>query len=835
MTRLIKARGVALAFCLLCLLLIAGSVPAQSTLQITGIEVNQVLGIQKDGNQNFVAGKHTIVRAFLNGAVTVDPNQTMVKVSRNKQYVFTIKPKTTTEAVSTVDFQCSSLQTCDSWKAGTYNFEVTVNGTAYGNNAAYAFITGKALRILAIAVKANYGSKGIVSVTGNEWKKMGTFMQNVYPLAEKDLKWTIHPTVFDASAAQYNLEKSDWSGCNNLNKALTNLIPASCATTPSAAGCYDFVVGIINNSIEMDNGKTLAGFAYTGTKAVVAVAGDDDAPATIAHEIAHMFGIGDTYNDADLSSIRCSVNPAPDGFKGKDWDNNLETVTSCTAGRLPSTLIMDDKKKTKVNGAQVSKDAHPYEITGRGLLPEMADFMSEGGALQTQMWITQDNYDWLFRRLVKQEVGLFKVKNALTASDSVQRYIAFSGSLSKTGDVEINPWRSYTDTVTLADTAGSRMVRAVNSAGTVLATTAFTVQFFMVHPPRTLDSAPFSGVIRFPPDTAKFQIVQNGQVLAEVPVSANPPFITNVTPRTATTIDGLYTISWQGGATVGTNPIYTVLYNRDVTNAASPWLILVEGLTASSWREDFSLLPGGVHAKIQVIAEDGVLSIAAESAEFIVPVKKPQIFLDDPPWGTVYKTGSDILLVAEAYDTQDEWLPDEGLKWTSNIAGELGYGSELLVQNLPAGRHVITLTATNSAGVQNASSVTVLVSDTAGGSSSDRCFIATVAFGSYLHPYVGLLRHFRDVFLLTDKTGKAFVDWYYRVSPPMAAFIADSGFMKAVVRILLLPAVGFAALALQIGFLWTILLTGVLGSLAIVAMGKAARGVRRRMNADMPR
>ncbi|MDQ5985376.1 MAG: hypothetical protein CSYNP_01085 [Syntrophus sp. SKADARSKE-3] len=824
MARLNRSRVFASALCLLCLLLIAGSVPAQSQIQIKNIEVNQVLGVQNDGNQNYVAGKHTVVRAFLGEVVTVDPTQTMVNVSRNKQYVFTIKPRTTTGPVSTVDFQCDSLQACGNWSAGTYNFQVTVNGTAYVNNAtnAYTFTTGKALRILAVAVKANYGSKGIVSVTGDVWKQMGKFMQNVYPLAEKDLKWTVHPTVFDASAAQYNLEKSDWSGCKKLNEALVNLIPASCATKPDAAGCYDFVVGIINNSIIMENGDILSGFAYPGTKAVVAVASDNDAPGTIAHEIAHMFGIGDTYDDAKLSSIRCTVNPAPDGFKGKDWDNNMETVTSCTAGRLPSTLIGSDKK-TVISAAQVPAAAHPYEITDRGALPEMVDFMGASGALQSQMWITQDNFDWLFRRLVKQEAGLSKVKYILTASDSTQRYIAFSGTLSKTGDVEISPWRSYTDTVTLADTAGSRMVRAVNRAGAVLATTAFTVQFFMVHPPRTLDSAPFSGVIRFPPDTAKFQIVQNGQVLAEVPVSGNPPFITNVTPRTTTTIDGLYTISWQGGDADGTKPIYTVLYNRDVTNAASPWLTLVEGLTASSWREDFSLLPGGAHAKIQVIAEDGVLSIAAESAEFIVPVKKPQIFLEDPPWGTVYKTGSDILLVGEAYDTQDEWLPDDGLKWTSNIAGELGYGSELLVQNLPAGRHVITLMATNSAGVQNASSVTVLVSDTAGGSSSDRCFIATAAFGSYLHPYVGLLRNFRDVFLLTTEMGKGFVDWYYRVSPPMANFIADSGFLKAVVRILLLPVVGFAALALQIGFLWTTLLMGAFGTLSVMAVRKAVQ------------
>ena len=528
------------------LFLIAGSGTALAQAQITKLEVNQVLGVQKDNHQYYVAGKNTAVRAFLSDATTIDPNGTVVKVFRNGQAAFTISPKKTMQPVSTVDFLCENMQACGNWAAGTYTFEVYVNGTGGEVIGSYTFAAGTPVRILAVAIKANYGTKGVKSIAGNQWKDMGKFLKNVYPLAEGDLKWTSRPTELDASSAAFNLEKADWSGCKNLSDALRRLIPARCETNPQAAGCYDFVVGVINQSIVQDDAKktTLAGFAYTGSRAVVAVAGDDDAPATIAHEIAHQFGIGDTYNDAALSSIRCSVNPAPNGFQGLDWDNGLQTVTSCTAGRPASTLT--GVGGDTVNGAQVPESSHPYEVRGRGALPEMADFMSAGPAFQTQMWITPDNYDWLYRRLVLQDRTLSGASRTLSAVGPPQRFLSFSGYLSKTDQIDLSPWKGFTDTAVIADTTGPLMVQAVNGTGAVVASTAFTVQFFMVHPPRALDSAPFNGVIRFPTDTVKFQIVKNNVVLSEVPVSVNAPTVANVSPTAPTTLNGPYTITWTG-------------------------------------------------------------------------------------------------------------------------------------------------------------------------------------------------------------------------------------------------------------------------------------------------
>jgi hypothetical protein len=69
------------------------------------------------------------------------------------------------------------------------------------------------------------------------------------------------------------------------------------------------------------------------------------------------------------------------------------------------------------------------------------------------------------------------------------------------------------------------------------------------------------------------------------------------------------------------------------------------------------------------------------------------------------------------------------------------------------------------------------------------CFIATAAFGSSLEPHVVALRQFRDRYLQGSTLGRAFIRFYYRHSPPIAAVIAKHDGLRFLVRMLLTPLV----------------------------------------------
>jgi hypothetical protein len=62
------------------------------------------------------------------------------------------------------------------------------------------------------------------------------------------------------------------------------------------------------------------------------------------------------------------------------------------------------------------------------------------------------------------------------------------------------------------------------------------------------------------------------------------------------------------------------------------------------------------------------------------------------------------------------------------------------------------------------------------------CFIATAAYGTPAAEEIDILRQFRDEFLLDNPPGRAFVDFYYQFSPPIADFISEHEALRTVVR-----------------------------------------------------
>ncbi len=101
------------------------------------------------------------------------------------------------------------------------------------------------------------------------------------------------------------------------------------------------------------------------------------------------------------------------------------------------------------------------------------------------------------------------------------------------------------------------------------------------------------------------------------------------------------------------------------------------------------------------------------------------------------------------------------------------------------------------------------------------CFVATVAYGSYDHPHVRVLRRWRDEVLLQTRLGRAFVRWYYAHGRDLARPFAGRPWARGLLRVLLLPLVLLAWLWLRLGGM-------VLFFLGLVSLGAGWRWWRER-------
>ena len=63
-------------------------------------------------------------------------------------------------------------------------------------------------------------------------------------------------------------------------------------------------------------------------------------------------------------------------------------------------------------------------------------------------------------------------------------------------------------------------------------------------------------------------------------------------------------------------------------------------------------------------------------------------------------------------------------------------------------------------------------------SRSSSCFIATSVLGDYQHPYVLMLRKYRDEILRANFFGRLFIYSYYKISPPFAIIISKNDYVR---------------------------------------------------------
>jgi hypothetical protein len=134
-----------------------------------------------------------------------------------------------------------------------------------------------------------------------------------------------------------------------------------------------------------------------------------------------------------------------------------------------------------------------------------------------------------------------------------------------------------------------------------------------------------------------------------------------------------------------------------------------EGFVFSHWERSgsespilrFSMPKGSATRTAVFIPFDPSLGISQPPAVTIVsPVRQD---------AAIFENAAPILFSGTAVDPEDGALTGESLVWSSDVEGQIGAG-ESFSAVLGSGRHIVTLTATDSSSVQGVDAVNINVS-----------------------------------------------------------------------------------------------------------------------------
>jgi hypothetical protein len=250
--------------------------------------------------------------------------------------------------------------------------------------------------------------------------------------------------------------------------------------------------------------------------------------------------------------------------------------------------------------------------------------------------------------------------------------------------------------------SGDYSILLLGAGGQTLATYRFTP-----HPNSRTTALTFNEFIPWEAGTKQIVVKRDTTTIAERAVSANKPVVQVTSPRNGETWGPRARITWHASDADNDPLTYTVLYNSGLDQR---WIPIATDVSDQSVTVDTTLLAGSPRARIRVRATDGVNTTEADSeGVFAVAENLPLVAILGAADGQVIsRTG--VRFSAAAYDPKDGMLPPAQLQWASDRDGPLGNGRQIvLVRPLSSGRHVITLTATNSQGQSASKRLNVVV------------------------------------------------------------------------------------------------------------------------------
>ncbi len=190
----------------------------------------------------------------------------------------------------------------------------------------------------------------------------------------------------------------------------------------------------------------------------------------------------------------------------------------------------------------------------------------------------------------------------------------------------------------------------------------------------------------------------SASITVEVIAADTPPTVEILTPASGAIFGASQVISFTGTVT---DP------NESIADDNITWTSDQDGQLGTG-ETITNTLSEGTHV-VTLSAVDSTGLEANDSVTIQVnPGEAPTVQIDAPADSTTFLLTDQINLLAQATDLQDGTLTGTSLVWVSDIDGTLGSTEDLTVL-LTQGAHTIVVTATNSLGLSDTDSVSVLV------------------------------------------------------------------------------------------------------------------------------
>ncbi len=502
------------------------------------------------------------------------------------------------------------------------------------------------------------------------------WLNNVYPLTgnfPSDLSG-INLTVLPLHTTGFILPRDNDRMLSELQTILNDLKSQSGSTLPADAR----ILGIAPSG-SGGVAYTPGDVAFGDSRALESASFPKDDPenygAIWAQELAHSFGLPHVSTSHGEMPPSDANFPYPHGGIGEP---GLAIGTEAWNG---SPFVLDPG-----NPASNAKHAH--------------DFMSYGMPNDSQ----DHTYSWVSPYTYRNLAGKFTAQaNVLAHAASIEN-IVVGGTIDADGTAQFRAFhRVFSGYATGSGKSGKFSIELLDAAGHTL-----TTHLFDARPIEDSSLLAFTEFVPWKTATAQIVLKRNKTVLAKRVVSAHKPWVRIVRPRAGEIWSGAKaTVRWQAGDADNDTLTYSVFYN---SGRDKRWVPLATDVTGKTATIDTALLAGSKRARIRVRASDGVNSSEADSSGvFIVPDQAPVVAILGVANGqtTTERHGN---FSGAAYDPKSGMLPAANLKWASDRDGALGSGSTLKTRRpLSMGKHVITLTATNSAGRSSTKRVNIVV------------------------------------------------------------------------------------------------------------------------------